>query len=306
MALTSRISLQGPPDTSPEDFLASSLSVIFPDDATNQHGDARQTLVYTSPHLPKPLQLTLCDPTQEDRRLFSHFLWNSSLLLAELVECSTLSVPLSVPSHLPSPNSLTSSWNVADKSTIELGAGTALPSIVSALIGARRVVITDYPAPRVISNLKANVERCLAKEDPGSSSPSSSPTPSTVVECHAWGELDNDFALREKGSFDRVFACDCLWMPCQHDNLRRSIAHFLSDGPDARAWVIAGFHAGRENTRGFFGQDELAKVGLEVERIWERDCCGEEREWAWDRGLEDAAVRKRWLVIAILKRKLES
>ena len=55
------------------------------------HGDADRGLIYTSPHLPKPLQISLADPKGDrDRNLFSHYLWNSSLLLAELIETGTL------------------------------------------------------------------------------------------------------------------------------------------------------------------------------------------------------------------------
>jgi len=58
------------------------------------HGDADRGLIYTSPHLPKPLQISLADPKGErDRSLFSHHLWNSSLLLAELIEAGTLRLP---------------------------------------------------------------------------------------------------------------------------------------------------------------------------------------------------------------------
>ena len=45
----------------------------------------------------------------------------------------------------------------------------------------------------------------------------------------------------------------------------------------------------------------LARLGLEVERIWERDCHGAERPWSLDRGLEDVTERK-WLVVAVLRR----
>jgi hypothetical protein len=44
------------------------------------------TATRTTASLPRPLQLDLAD-----RRLFSHYLWNSSLRLAELVERDTLS-----------------------------------------------------------------------------------------------------------------------------------------------------------------------------------------------------------------------
>ncbi|GKT95072.1 nicotinamide N-methyltransferase [Colletotrichum tofieldiae] len=92
-------------------------------------------------------------------------------------------------------------------------------------------------------------------------------------------------------------------MPWQHTNLHKSIDWFLRKDGEARCWVVAGFHTGRAKMRDFFAEEALAEAGLDIEAIWERDCDGQEREWAWDRGFEDVTVRKRWLVCAVLKRK---
>jgi hypothetical protein len=54
--------------------------------------------------------------------------------------------------------------------------------------------------------------------------------------------------------------------------------------------------------REFFEREALARVGLEVEHMWERDCNGQDRGWAWDRGIEDVTLRKRWLAVGVLKR----
>ncbi|KAJ9142696.1 Protein N-methyltransferase NNT1 [Pleurostoma richardsiae] len=304
MALTSRITLTGPPEQDPEDFLSTSLGVIFPDDVMNQHGDADHGLLYTSPHLPRPLHLSLTEPTgDEDRRLFSHYLWNSSLLLAELIEagCLGLTEPGSAagagPGAGPGLCPPMSDFDVRGLSVLELGAGTALPSLLGALLGARSVLITDYPSPAVLSNLRANVAR--------NAQPASSPLGAAcpvAVAGHSWGDLSAPPAPEGRRAYDRVLVCDCLWMPWQHDNLRASVGWFLSGDPGARAWVVAGFHTGREKMRGFFGREALAAAGLEVERMWERDCDGVDREWAWDRGVEDISVRKRWLVVAVLRR----
>ncbi len=303
MALTSRLTLTGPPESDPEDFLSSSLGVIFPDDITNQHGDADHDLAYTSPHLPKPLHISLADPqAEEDRRLFSHYLWNASLLLAEFVEAGTLGLSLEPPAGIEAHASLSppvSHFNVTGLATVELGAGTALPSLLSALLGARRVLVTDYPAPAVMKTLKHNA---ALNVQPALSPFGRIAADGINVEGHSWGELSDPLALENHHVFDRVFVADCLWMPWQHENLHRSIEWFLGEGPDARAWIVAGFHTGREKMRGFFDPGTLAGAGLEVERIWERDCDGEERAWVWDRGLEDVGVRKRWLVVAILRR----
>jgi predicted nicotinamide N-methyase len=310
MGLTSRITLTSTQPDDPEDYLSSSLGVIFPDDVTIQHGDAEHSILYTSPHLPKPLRISLADPVgEEDRRLFSHYLWNSSLLLAELIEAGTLGLQTESAAANPAalaPSAPPSSFSVTSLSTLELGAGTALPSFVCALLGASRVVITDYPSQPVLANLRANVASNVRPElSPLGAVPASEGGAVAVVG-HEWGDLSSsDASLGGRGEFDRVLAADCLWMPWQHDALRRSVAWFLREDEAARAWVVAGFHTGRERMRGFFEEEALAGVGLEVERMWERDCDGREREWAWDRGAEDVTERKRWLVVAILRRVRE-
>ncbi|KAL1837325.1 hypothetical protein VTJ49DRAFT_3984 [Mycothermus thermophilus] len=331
MALVSRLSLTGPSAEDPEDYLASSLGVIFPDDVSNQHGDANHGLLYTSPHLPKPLAFALADVNAErDRYLFSHYLWNAALLLAELVEAGTLGLAVDgkageggglllwddtvAPKEGPS-----GLFDVTGLSTIELGAGTALPSVMAGLLGAKRVVATDYPTPPVIATLRKNVAALVREEYAvhGRFRVSAAQDGGEVrVVGHEWGKLpadganmdeddeDTKFTLANRHAFDRVISCDCLWMPWQHENLRRSIAWFLRDDDEgkARAWVVAGFHTGREKMAPFFDAAELAKVGLEVEYLWERDCDGKDREWVWDRGVEDVSVRKRWLAVGVLKR----
>jgi len=55
--------------------------------------------------------------------------------------------------------------------------------------------------------------------------------------------------------------------------------------------------------KGFYAAEAIEAVDLEIERIWERNADGKEREWVEDRGTEDITERKRWLVIGILKRR---
>ncbi|KAH8658763.1 hypothetical protein BGZ60DRAFT_472101 [Tricladium varicosporioides] len=278
--LTNKIHPTNPDANDPEDYFAASLGVIFPDDTMNQHGDPSTPVIYLSPSL-GPLHLTLADPQADtSRNLFSHFLWNASVLLAEFIE------------EGPLPQ-----WNTKDHSVLEFGAGTGLASIVACLKGARRVVVSDYPAPEVLENIKENVKRNVLERK---ESPTKEELGDIAVEGHTWGVINDQFSLSNKGTFERILVADCLWMPYEHANLRASIAHFLSE--DGKAWVIAGFHSGREKMRGFFDKGGLAEVGLEVEKIWERDVEGIEREWAEDRGREDPSARKRWLVVAVLKK----
>ncbi|EGR46451.1 uncharacterized protein TRIREDRAFT_66210 [Trichoderma reesei QM6a] len=304
--LTSRISLQGDEPDGPEDYLSTSLGVIFPDDIVNQHGDAEHSLVYASPKLPKPLLIELADPEGEtDRRLFSHYLWNASLLLAELIERDSLDNDAAADSSEEEEKEKDEglgkgiSFDTRGLHTLELGAGTALPSMMAGLLGAASVVVTDYPAPAVIKTLRANVARNI-KPELAPVGKESLVTKEVLVEGHEWGNLA--FPASHKHASDRLFVADCLWMPWQHANLRRSINHFLKRDASARAWVIAGFHTGRPKMAGFFDAEALREEGgVEVERMWERDCDGVEREWDRERE-DDITERKRWLVVAVLKR----
>lgn len=49
---------------------------------------------------------------------------------------------------------------------LELGAGAGLPSLVAAILGARRVVVTDYPDADLIANLNHNIANISAAKDP--------------------------------------------------------------------------------------------------------------------------------------------
>ncbi|RIB27907.1 hypothetical protein C2G38_2137604 [Gigaspora rosea] len=54
---------------------------------------------------------------------------------------------------------------VSNKNVLELGAGGALPSFISFLNGAKKVVITDYPDNDLIENIKYNVQMNLSLKD---------------------------------------------------------------------------------------------------------------------------------------------
>ncbi|PNP51488.1 hypothetical protein THARTR1_07928 [Trichoderma harzianum] len=304
--LTARISLKGDEPDGPEDYLSTSLGVIFPDDIVNQHGDAEHSLLYASPKLPKTLLIELAEPEGEtDRRLFSHFLWNASLLLAEFIERDSLEATDDEEKQQDRGLGGDISFDTRGLHTLELGAGTALPSIMAGLLGAAGVVVTDYPAPAVIKTLRENVARNL-QPDLAPTGQSALVTTSVLVEGHEWGVFDSSsstaFPCSHAHLADRLFVADCLWMPWQHENLRRSIGYFLKRTAAARAWVVAGFHTGRAKMAGFFDAAALREEGgVEVERMWERDCDGVEREWDGERE-DDVTERKRWLVVCVLKR----
>lgn len=160
-------------------------------------------------------------------------------------------------------------------------------------VAALQVVISDYPAPEILENLEANVRRNVPEALRSKVS----------VQGHLWGDLTSPFSVANAGSFTRILAADCLWMPHEHHSLAKSMLHFLSPAPEARVFVIAGFHTGRAKMAPFFSIVE--EEGLEVEDIYEMDAEGARREWAFEKdgGREDHGERNKWLVVARLKRK---
>ncbi len=190
--LTDKIRLSGPEANEPEDYLSSCLAVIFPDDITNQHGDADSPVIYLSPAYGS-ITLSLADPKGEDsRRLFSHFLWNAGLQLAEFIEEDE-------------------EWSVNGERVLELGAGTGLAGILAGLSGAREVVLSDYPAEEVLENIRSNVQRNVEPRRKRAAG-----IGEVKVEGHEWGVLTDEFSMKNRESFDKLLVADCLWMRMLH------------------------------------------------------------------------------------------
>ena len=206
--------------------------------------------------------------------------------------------------------------------------GTGLVGIVSGLAGASESVISDYPSPELMASIKINVEKnvpeyirnreinqhhtlrreeVLQRVQDGHKVDEEFPTISSHTRMrvygHKWGDLTDQLSRSHKGHFNRIVAAECLWMDGEHENLADSMLHFLSRDVDAQVWVVAGFHTGRAKLASFF--DTAVERGLEISRIHERDVDGRGRAWERERdgGREDVTERKRWLVVAVLKRR---
>lgn len=94
------------------------------------------SLLSSSPSNPKTITLHLVgySPTE------AHHLWNGSRVISEYFEANPA--------------------QVSDKTVLELGAGAGLPSLVSAVLGARRVVMTDYPDVDIVQTMWRNIDEC--------------------------------------------------------------------------------------------------------------------------------------------------
>ena len=153
--------------------------------------------------------------------------------------------------------------------------------------------MSDYPANEVLQNLGRNINENVP----------ATKAMRPAVYGHIWGCFDSEFCRKHKNHFTRILAADCLWMPQEHENLVRSIEFFLSESSDARVFVVAGFHTGRAKVVPFF--DVAEEAGFSIE-MYEVDVDGNRREWERERdgGKENVTERKKWLVVADMRRAL--
>ncbi|KAI9833062.1 MAG: hypothetical protein M1819_003895 [Sarea resinae] len=207
MLLTHRIHPHPSSSSAQEDIdiFSSSLALLFPNDAPNQHGDPGTGILYRSPRF-GDLDIRLPVPAgAQSRGLFAQYVWNAGVWLAAFVEDEGKGAggwyvrrrrrrdrrgvepePETRPHESDGMGKVASVekageqdsdddnhddnggvhqsggedvFCVAHKRVLELGAGNGLSGIVCALAGAAKVTITDYPAPEILANIKANVDR---------------------------------------------------------------------------------------------------------------------------------------------------
>jgi len=129
--------------------------------------------------------------------LWAHLLWNSSKVIAEFLENNA--------------NEFVNSKNV-----LELGAGGALPSIIAALLGASKVVSTDYPEQELLENISNNFKMNLPQ---GILSQNKA-----VVTGHLWGINEKmllDF-LPSGEMFNLIILSDLIFNHSSHFDLLRT------------------------------------------------------------------------------------
>ncbi|KAK5947879.1 hypothetical protein OHC33_011086 [Knufia fluminis] len=298
--LPSRVSIPPPPNPEQEDIFSSALGTLFTDDTQNSHGTPGQSVIYRSPRYG---DVTLGIPrhpdVEEGRQLFAHYLWNAGVVAADAIECASSDGQQGLGDGKVLWNK--DYWDVRGKDVLELGAGTALPSLVAALSAARSVTITDHPsspalvadtiAHNVLHNLKINLLPTTSSDSPLLAQ--SEPRTPTQISIHGltWGDAHFTSPTTygkpsnpqpAKHSFDKIIVADCLWIRSQHENIVKTIDSYLrlkekgtqvaqeekSDDDKHKqeedmpcALVIAGFHTGRRTVADFFEIATGSRIG---------------------------------------------
>ncbi|KAJ5608846.1 hypothetical protein N7528_009413 [Penicillium herquei] len=307
-------------EEAPEDHFETFLAHLFPDDVSSFHGVPGEHLLYSSrrygdldimvPSYPEKNDGS--STLDDDRQLQAHFLWSAGMIIAESVESADGPSPALSDAETESEGSTLSwerdIWSARGQRVLEFGAGAALPSLICALANASSVTVTDHPSsPSLLGAIEFNLTHNLQSRDSELVGSGNSQGPEISIHPHQWGILSDSFAIENKARFTRIIAADCYWMPLQHENLCQSLQWFLA--PGGKIWMTAGFHTGRPILVEFF--EKAKKYGLVVQCIWERDLIGGDdnrqvtRDWIPVRENEGPENRKRWCVVAVLKRENE-
>ncbi|CCH61166.1 hypothetical protein TBLA_0E01060 [Henningerozyma blattae CBS 6284] len=189
----------------PKAHFANYKREVIPKESTSKREDINLRLIGNSP-------------------LWGHLLWNAGIYSAK---------------HLDKYPEL-----CKDKTVLELGAASALPSLVCSLIGAKKVVCTDYPDIDLVQNIQYNVDHeCYNGE-----LLSTDETEKTlqeqkrniVVEGYIWGNDYTPITKHVDGKFSLIILSDLVFNHTEHHKLLQTTKDLLAK--DGKALVVFSPH----------------------------------------------------------------
>ncbi|KAI8581836.1 hypothetical protein K450DRAFT_231384 [Umbelopsis ramanniana AG] len=192
--------------------------------------------------------------------LMSHYLWNSSLVMAEYIQ--------------------EEKFQMANKTVLELGSGAGLPGILAAKMGAS-VCLSDYPDPVITANLAHNVNENF--HDPAR----------CKVVPHAWGTDVKDLLESNSGAlFDVILLSDVVWISDQHKNLLETCTKTLCS--HGRVYLTCGVHSGWQCVERFLqlAHDSFGLAHNLVERRTHQSWGAHAAE-----AIDDIALRNRTIFV---------
>lgn len=155
----------------------------------------------------------------------AHHLWNGSRVAAQYFEADP-------------------AGTVRGRTVLELGAGAGLPSLVAAALGARRVVMTDFPDADILATMEKNIAECSIIPPPeGGGGKGLAKADVIVSKGFVWG-FDPRPLLAElptagrAAGFDVLVLADLLFRHSEHGKLLDTIRDTMARGVGARAYVF--------------------------------------------------------------------
>ncbi|WFD36908.1 nicotinamide N-methyltransferase [Malassezia cuniculi] len=222
-------------DASALDIFEDALFAVF-EHHQPARGDPGASAVYEHAQLPdwcvvdgrRAIPYRIASLSSANTKLFAHYQWDAGVHLADLIV-----------EHTSARDG--SAADVHGKCVVELGAGTAVPSLVSAALGAAMTVATDYPDADVLQNMAHNAAVLAALPR--------APTLALRTAGLQWGAAGDEQRVAQSsvhaGAYELVIAADVLWVSSQHEALLHSVEALLARREGARFVLVVGFHTGR-------------------------------------------------------------
>ena len=192
----------------------------------------------------KPIALHLVgySPTE------AHTLWNGAKIISDYFEAG--------PSR------------VKDKTLLELGAASGLPSLVAGILGAKKVVMTDFPDPDIVQTMQKNVDECDETVEPRGHMVATVSTTGFI-----WGADPAPLLAHlppQEGAFDVLVLADLLFRHNEHGALVKTIRECLRREPGATAYVFFTSYRPWKQDLDMKFFDIAREAGFVVEQVEER------------------------------------
>jgi EEF1A N-terminal glycine/lysine methyltransferase len=204
---------------------------------------------------PVTLHLVGSSPTE------AHHLWNGAKIVSDYFEDD----------HS----------RVRGKEVLELGAAAGLPSLVAGILGARKVVMTDFPDPDLVANMQKNIDECDETVEPRGHIAETidaagfvwGAEPEPLLARLPSGTDDDGSGIAPAASsprFDVLVLADLLFRHSEHGALVKTIRETLRRSRSAVAYVFfTSYRPWKQHLdMAFF--DVARADGFEVEQVVER------------------------------------
>lgn len=185
----------------------------------------------------------------------AHHLWNGAKLVSDYFE--------RVPSR------------VRARSVLELGAGAGLPSLVAGILGAKKVVVSDFPDPDLVANLQKNIDECDGTVEPRGHIGRTIDAVGFV-----WGADPGPLLARlapdgggdaaRTRRFDVLVLADLLFRHSEHGALVKTIGETMRRSRESAAYVFFTSYRPWKQDLDMRFFDVAKDAGLEVEQVAER------------------------------------
>lgn len=159
---------------------------------------------------------------------------------------------------------------VKGKTVLELGAASGLPSLVAGILGANKVVMTDFPDPDLIANMQKNIDECDLTVAPQGHIAEAIDAAGFV-----WGGDPEPLLARlppaqRATGFDVLILADLLFRHNEHGMLVKTIRETLRRGRDSAAYVFFTSYRPWKQALDMKFFDVAREAGFLVEQVEER------------------------------------